>query len=234
VENEMPSGSKILVVEDDSKIANALCEGLTRELYVVSIAATGEEAFFLINSQSFDLVLLDIMLPGRNGLEILAAVRKTGLEIPILLLTAKDAIEDRVAGLDAGADDYLVKPFAFPELVARMRSLLRRTRTDHLTKFRLNDLEVDVRSREVARNGKSIELTVKEYELLDYLFRHKGTIVSREMLAKDVWKEVGRATPLDNVIDVHVARLRRKVDSHSPQKLIHTVRGVGFVLKELS
>ena len=234
MENEMLARSKILVVEDDAKIAEALREGLTRESYLVSVANTGEEAFFLINSQNFDLVLLDIMLPGRSGLEILSAVRKTGLEIPVLLLTAKDAIEDRVAGLDAGADDYLVKPFAFPELVARMRSLLRRTRTDHLTKFKIADLEVDVRTRAVARQGRPIDLTVREFELLDYLFRHKGTIVSREMLSKEVWKEAGRATPIDNVIDVHLVRLRRKIDSGSSPKLIHTVRGVGFVLKELA
>ena len=224
--------SHILIVEDDAKIAKALKEGLEREDHSVSHAPTGEEAFFLLNSQKFDLVLLDIGLPGRSGLEILRAVRKSKLEVPVLVLTARDAIEDRVEGLDSGADDYLVKPFAFPELLARVRSLLRRARTDQKLKFEMADLVLEVQSRKVTRGGKIIDLTVKEFEILDYLFRHRGNIVSREMLAKEVWKESGRVTPLDNVIDVHMARLRKKIDGDFDMRLIHTVRGVGFILKE--
>jgi two-component system, OmpR family, copper resistance phosphate regulon response regulator CusR len=230
----MPVGSHILIVEDDAKIAEALKRGLQAESYSVSVAGTGEEAFFLLHSQAYSLVLLDVMLPGRSGIEILRAVREKHLGIPVLLLTAKDSIEDRVEGLDAGADDYLVKPFAFPELLARVRSLLRRAKADSLTKFQIADLELDIPARRVMRNGSPIDLTLKEFDLLSYLSRHKGSIVSREMLAKDVWKENIRATPLDNVIDVHMARLRKKIDSESKVKLIHTVRGVGFVLREVS
>ena len=222
------------MVEDDPKIARTLKEGILRERYKVSVATTGEEAFFLLNSETFSFVCLDIMLPGRSGIEVLRAIRKMGLSIPVLLLTAKDAVEDRVEGLDAGADDYLVKPFAFPELLARIRSLLRRTSQSQATRFQIGDLEFNARTREVQRSGKHIELTLKEFDLLDYLFRNKGSIVSREMLAKDVWKESSRATPLDNVIDVHMTRLRRKIDSSHSEKLIHTVRGVGFMLKEES
>lgn len=230
----MPDRAKILVVEDDAKIAAILREGLGRESYHVKVAGSGEDAFFLLNSEVFSLVCLDIMLPGRSGVEVLRAVRKMGLGIPVLLLTAKDAIEDRVEGLDAGADDYLVKPFAFPELVARIRSLLRRTSQSDVTRFQIADLEFNARTRQVSRSGKAIDLTLKEFDVLDYLFRNKGNIVSREMLAKDVWKEASRVTPLDNVIDVHMVRLRRKIDSSNSSKLIHTVRGVGFMLKEES
>ncbi len=225
----------ILVVEDDPKIAKTISAGLEAVGYQVRVAATGEDAFFILNSEVFALVCLDIMLPGRSGIEILRAIRKgvagAGLGVPVLLLTAKDALEDRVEGLDAGADDYLVKPFAFAELLARIRSLLRRTSNAEVTRFQISDLELNVLTRQVTRSGKPIELTLKEFDLLDYLFRHQGNIVSREMLAKDVWKEASRATPLDNVIDVHMARLRRKVDTARAVKLIHTVRGVGFMLK---
>ncbi len=231
-EFKMAVKEHILIVEDDVKIARALKEGLEREDYSISLAPTGEEAFFLINSQRFDLVLLDIGLPGRSGLEILRAVRKAKLEVPVLVLTARDAVEERVEGLDSGADDYLVKPFAFPELLARIRSLLRRARTDQKLRLEIADLVIDIRNRKVARSIKPIELTSREFEILDYLFLNRGNIVSREMLAKEVWKETGRVTPLDNVIDVHIARLRKKIDGDFKTKLIHTVRGVGFILKE--
>jgi two-component system, OmpR family, copper resistance phosphate regulon response regulator CusR len=222
---------RILVVEDEAKVARALREGLEREKYAVVIAPTGEEGFFLVNAEEFALVVLDLMLPGRDGLQVLSTLRKRGLQTPVLILTARDAIEDRVEGLDKGADDYLVKPFAFPELLARVRALLRRGRTEQALPLRLADLEMDVNSRKARRNGRSIELTAREFELLEYLLRHRGQIVSREMLARDVWKE-NRATPIDNVIDVHINRLRRKVDEPFDPKLIHTVRGVGFVLRE--
>jgi DNA-binding response OmpR family regulator len=154
------------------------------------------------------------------------------LDTPVLILTARDAIEDRVKGLDNGADDYLVKPFAFPELLARVRARLRRGRGDPVLRLRLADLEMDLTPRKVRRAGQELQLTVREFELLEYLLRHKGEIVSREMLARDVWKETSRATTLDNVMDVHLNRLRRKVDEPSASKLIHTVRGVGFVVRE--
>src|SRR5436309_1917023 len=232
---KMPEGKAqfhILVVEDEAKVAGALREGLEREKYEVVVAPTGEEGFFLVNAEEFDLVLLDLMLPGRDGLQVLSTLRKRGLQTPVLILTARDAIEDRVEGLDKGADDYLVKPFAFPELLARVRALLRRGRAEQGALLKLADLEMDVMGRKARRGGHSLELTAREFELLEYLLRHKEQIVSREMLARGVWKEVARATPLDNVMDVHIKRLRRKVDEPFDRKLIHTVRGVGFVLRE--
>jgi len=225
---------RILIVEDERKVAKALREGLEAESYSVAVAHTGEEGFFLVSSQQFDLLILDVMLPGRSGIEILPALRLQGPRIPVLLLTAKDAVEDRVKGLDAGADDYLVKPFAFPELLARIRALLRRGKAEPATALKIQDLQMDLASRTVRRGAQTIDLTAREFELLEYLLRHQGQVVSREMLARDVWKETMRHTPLDNVIDVHMARLRRKIDERFPAKLVHTVRGVGFVLKSES
>ena len=221
----------ILVVEDETKVAQALKEGLEREGYEITVARTGEEGYYLIDARPFDLVVLDLMLPGRDGLEILATLRKRDRGIPVLVLTARDAVQDRVAGLDTGADDYLVKPFAFPELLARIRALLRRGRPEPPSPVKVSDLEMDVAGRRVMRGGRGLELTTREFALLEYLLRNRGRVVSREMLARDVWKETGRATPLDNVIDVHIARLRRKVDDGFEAKLIQTVRGVGFIVK---
>jgi len=221
---------RILVVEDDKKVAKALREGLQAEHYDVRVAPTGEEGFFLVNHELFDLVLLDLMLPRRDGIEVLTTLRKRGLQTPVLILTARDTVEDRVQGLDLGADDYLVKPFAFPELVARIRALLRRGRMDQVLKLQLDDVEMDLLTRRVARRGLTLDLTAKEFELLEYLLRHQGRVVSREMLARDVWQVAARATPLDNVIDVSVARLRRKIDDPFEKKLLHTIRGMGFML----
>lgn len=223
---------QILVVEDERKLATALKEGLEADEYSVSVAHTGEDGFFLLCKQSFDLAILDVMLPGRDGFEILQTLRQQGVRTPVLLLTARDAVEDRVRGLDVGADDYLVKPFAFPELLARIRALLRRSSQEIAAKPRLADLELDTSKRFVARAGQKIELTAREYELLVYLFRHQGRVVSREMIARDLWKEVARQTALDNVIDVHVAHLRRKIDDPFKRKLLHTVRGLGFILRD--
>ena len=223
---------RILVVEDEQKVADALREGLEGERYDVVVERTGEGAFFRINTETFDAILLDLGLPGRDGLEILRALRSRGLKTPVLVLTARDSLEDRVNGLDSGADDYLVKPFAFAELVARVRALVRRGRVADAPRLNAGDLDMDLITRKVMRGGKPVDLTVREFELLEYLMRLQGQVVSREALARDVWKEPARTTPLDNVIDVHIARLRRKVDHDQPMKLIHTVRGVGFMLRE--
>jgi len=223
---------RILVIEDEAKLARALKQGLERAQYDVVLAETGEEGFFRLSSEAFDLLVLDLMLPGRDGLEILRTLRRGAIATPVLILTAKHAVQDRVIGLDAGADDYLVKPFAFPELLARIRALSRRGRGEPGPRLTAADLEVDLVTRKVERGGRVVDLTSREFDLLAYLLRHHREVVSREMLARDVWRETSRATPLDNVIDVHVARLRKKVDHGQPVKLIHTVRGVGFVLRE--
>ena len=223
---------RVLVVEDEQKVASALKEGLEGDGYEVVAEHTGEGAFFRLNTERFDVILLDVMLPGRDGLHVLATLRAQGIETPVLVLTARDALEDRVAGLDSGADDYLVKPFAFAEVLARIRALLRRGRSTEALRLSVGDLDVDLVSRKVTRAGRHIELTVREFELLEYLLRHEGQVVSRGALARDVWQETERTTPLDNVIDVHIARLRRKLDAEFPTRLIHTVRGVGFMVQE--
>ena len=226
--------AKILIIEDDAKTANAIRTGLRGEGYDATIAKTGEDGFFQLNAEPFDLVILDWMLPGRDGIEILKTLRARGTKTPVLLLTARDAIEDRVLGLDSGADDYLMKPFAFTELLARVRALLRRAGDTEALRKQIGDLVLDVENRRVMRGAQEIAVTPREFELLAYLLRHHGQTVTRQMLAKDVWREPHRATPLDNVIDVHVAHLRRKIDEGRRVKLIHTVRGVGFVLREES
>ena len=185
---------RILVVEDDTKTARALEAGLSGEGYAVSVAETGEEGFFLVSSESFDLVVLDWMLPGRDGLEVLKTLRARGTKTPVLLLTARDAVEDRVAGLDAGADDYLVKPFAFAELIARVRALSRRAVQDNAVRLHVGDLTLDLQTRRVVRAQADIALTPREFDLLTYLMRHRGQTVTREMLARDVWR-VTRAPP---------------------------------------
>jgi len=223
---------RILVVEDERKIAEALKSGLEMEGYQVTIAMTGEDGYFHLTTEEFDLMLLDLMLPGRDGIEIMKSIRKKGISTPILILTGRDTIEDRVLGLDSGADDYLVKPFAFPELLARIRLLLRRGRNEAQHLFKLADLELNLLAHRAVRGDHTLDLTAKEFELLAYLLRHQEHIVSREMLAQDVWHIRERSTPLDNVIDVSIARLRRKVDGAFERKLIRTVRGVGFCLAE--
>ena len=222
---------RVLVVEDEPKVADALRDGLEAEQYEVAVERTGEGGFLRTTTESFDLVLLDLGLPGRDGLEVLAAIRDNGIRVPVIVITARDTVDDRVAGLDAGADDYLVKPFAFAELLARIRALVRRGWGLDAVHLSLGPLSVDLAARRVTRDRDPVELTVREFDLLAHLMRHQGQVVSRESLARDVWKEPTRTTPLDNVIDVHIARLRRKVDSDESARLIHTIRGVGFMMR---
>ena len=223
---------KVLVVEDERKLAEVIRAALQAEHYDVVVSPTGEDGFYRANAEVFDLVLLDLMLPGRNGLEILQTLRQRRVETPVLIVTARDGVDDRVLGLDLGADDYLVKPFAIPEMLARVRALLRRGRPSDVFRLKAGDLEVDLVTRRAVRGERLLDLTAREFDLLEYLLRHQGHLVSREMMARDVWKEPRRATPLDNVIDVQMTRLRKKVDAELGDRLIHTVRGVGFILKE--
>jgi two-component system copper resistance phosphate regulon response regulator CusR len=222
----------ILIIEDEKKVAQAVQKGLESEHFHAHVALTGEEGFYLLASREFDLIILDLMLPGRDGLEILRTLRKSDTRTPVLILTAKDTLGDKILGLDLGADDYLVKPFAFPELTARIRALLRRGRSDQVVKLKVGDLEMDLVKRSAVRGKQAVLLTAMEFEILEYLLRNQGHVVTREMLAREVWKQSERATPLDNVIDVHIGRLRKKIDEPFPTKLLHTVRGVGFILEE--
>jgi DNA-binding response OmpR family regulator len=221
---------RLLIVEDERKVLHSLEQGLRAEGYEVVTAATGEEGFQHAVSQSFDCVVLDVLLPGRDGLQVLADLRRQGKSLPVLLLTARDTIEDRVTGLDAGADDYLVKPFAFAELLARLRALLRRGRAEPETLLHVADLEIDLLQRVARRAGVEIALTQREFEVLAYLARHKNAVVTRAMLGRDVWKEPDHA--LTNVIDVYINFVRRKVEKPGQSQLIHTVRGVGYCLRE--
>lgn len=221
--------SRILIVEDQKKLAASLCRGLEEEGFDAATAATGEEGFYLATTQPPDAVVLDVMLPGRDGFQILRDLRAHGFVKPVLILTSRDAVEDRVAGLDGGADDYLVKPFAFAELVARLRALLRRNLGDRELVLRADDLEVDLVARRAVRDGTEVELSNREFELLAYLLRHKEATVTRDMLARDVWKEPGGL--MTNVIEVCVNALRKKVERPGHRQLIHTVRGVGYALR---
>jgi two-component system copper resistance phosphate regulon response regulator CusR len=223
---------KLLIVEDDPKTADSVQRGLEAEGHSVAVARTGDEGLAAIRSGVFDLVILDWMLPGRDGIELLRELRRSGEKPPVLLLTARDSVEDRVLGLDSGADDYLVKPFAFAELLARLRALLRRSGPEIPLRYHIADLQLDWRSRQVRRGEDEILLTPREFEVLHYLMRAEGQVVTRAMLAQEVWREPNRSTPLDNVIDVHLARLRKKIDEGRPTRLIHTIRGVGFACAE--
>ena len=222
---------RVLIIEDERKLAEAIATGLEESGYGATVAHSGEAGLRQLHSEPYDLILLDVMLPRTSGLEILRELRRDGFKVPVLILTSRGSIEDRVRGLDSGADDYLVKPFAFPELLARLRALHRRANPDSPSVLQVADLRMDTRGHTVARGTLTIDLTVREFELLEYLLIHRGTVVSREMVARDVWKTTVRYTSLDNVIDVHIARIRRKIDDQFPLKLLHTVRGVGFVLR---
>jgi two-component system, OmpR family, copper resistance phosphate regulon response regulator CusR len=221
---------RILIVEDEEKTQASLAEGLRLESWQVATASTGKEAIASLDAGEFDLVVLDWMLPDRNGLDVLRHLRRRAVPTPVLMLTARASLDDRVTGLESGADDYLSKPFAFAELLARCRALLRRPMWRTGLLLRCEDLQLDTRARVAVRAGQEIALTPREVDVLEYLLRYQGQIVTREMLERDVWKQSHRLTSLDNVIDVQIMRLRRKVDVDGAEKLIHTLRGVGYRL----
>ena len=220
----------ILIVEDEKKVAGFIKQGLQEERYTVDVAYDGEEALLLAGMNSYDLIVLDIMLPKKDGMEVLKDLRAQGLSIPILILTAKDTLEDKVQGLDSGADDYITKPFAFAELLARIRALLRRGKPTNETSLTAADLMLDPATHKVQRAGKQIELTSKEYALLEYFLRNKGQVLTRTLINEHVWGY--RFDTGTNIVDVYVNYLRSKIDRGFDKKLIHTVRGVGYVLRE--
>ena len=219
---------RILVVEDENTIAQFVSQGLREAGNAVDVAHDGEEGLDFALAAEYDLLILDVMLPGISGLVVLKQVRKRGYTGPVLLLTARDQVEDRVAGLDSGADDYLTKPFAFPELLARVRALLRRPALQNDTILKLNDLEMDTIKHEVRRSGHLIDLSQREYMLLNYLLRHPGQVLTRTQIAEQIWNFDFVSD--SNVVDVYIGYLRRKVDRGFTPSLIHTVRGVGYRL----
>ena len=224
---------KVLVIEDDRKLADALRAGISAEGYDVEIASSAEEGFFLVHSGRPDLVVLDLTLPQRNGLDLLRQLRSEKVDVRVMVLTSHTSVQDRVEGLKSGADDYLGKPFSFPELMARIEALLRRFQmAPAVETFYVADLVVNGRERTASRQGTRLELTAREFDVLFFLAQSGGRPVSREMLAKEVWKESSRFSPLDNVIDVQIGRLRKKLDDRFPLKLLQTVRGLGFMLRE--
>jgi DNA-binding response OmpR family regulator len=221
---------RVLVVEDEQKVADALHDGLEREGFEVVVERTGEGAFFRVTTETFDVVLLDLGLPGRSGIEILSAVRQRGLKTPVLVVTARDTVQDRVIGLDAGADDYLVKPFSVEELLARLRAVLRRRRPDVSDQMRVADLEIDLRLRTVIRGGKEISLTNREFALLAALAEASPRPVSKTTLIERVWDQ--HFDSGTNVLNVYVNYLRKKIDLPGLKPLVHTMRGIGFALRE--
>jgi DNA-binding response OmpR family regulator len=223
---------RVLIVEDQKKLLQSLRRGLEEEGYDVVAARTGEEGYYLATTGSPDAIILDLMLPGRDGLEVLHDLRGKGYAKPVLILTARDTVEDRVAGLDTGADDYLVKPFAFAELLARLRALLRRDVSSRELILRAGDVEIDLLSRTVIRGGIELDLTRREYELLEFLVRNKNATVTRDMIGREVWKETSGA--LTNTIDVYINAIRKKVEQPGKRQLIHTVRGVGYSVRDWS
>ena len=221
--------ARILLVEDDVMVASLTRRGLREEHYTVDVAPDGEQALFLAQTGEYDCVILDWLLPKRTGLEVLRTLRAEGRTVPVLLLTAKDELRDKVAGLDAGADDYLTKPFGFDELLARVRALLRRRGELVATTLTVADLALDVLKHRVTRGTQVLALTNREYALLEFLLRHPNQVVTRTMLAEHVWEH--DFDPLSNVIDVHITRLRRKLDEGFTPKLLHTLRGSGYMLR---
>lgn len=221
---------RILVVEDEKKLATYIKKGLEENHFAVDVSHDGEEGLFMLDTNEYDLVVLDILLPKKNGLEILQQVRKNGKDMPILLLTAKDAVEDKARGLDLGADDYLVKPFSFIELTARIRALIRRGKVRYQTELTVADLSLDVAAHRLYRNGQPVDLTNKEFALLEFFMRNLNTVLTRTQIAEHVWDY--NFDSLTNVIDVFVNRVRNKIDKDRANKLIHTIKGVGYVMSE--
>jgi two-component system copper resistance phosphate regulon response regulator CusR len=220
---------RILLVEDDPGVRRFVVKGLREQAYAVDTAATGEEALYQAEINEYDLVILDIMIPGPDGFEVCRRLRSSGRGMPILMLTARDAVEDRVSGLDRGADDYLTKPFEFRELLARLRALLRRSAELHPPRLSVGDLVLDTAAQNATRGGEAISLTHKEYALLEYLVRNAGRVVSRAEIAEHVWDE--SFDPFSNLIEVYINRLRRKIDPDGHSGLLQTRRGAGYILK---
>ena len=221
---------RILVVEDEKKVASFLKKGLEEEYYAVDTAFDGEEGLALAQINEYDLIILDIMLPKVDGMEVLRRIRGNGSSVPILMLTAKDSIEDIISGLDSGSDDYLTKPFSFAELLARVRALLRRKMKEKTDILRVGDLSLSTSTHQVKRGGRKIELTAKEYALLEYFMRNPNRILTRTLITEHVWDY--HFDPATNVVDVYVNYLRKKIDQGFEKKLIHTIRGSGYVMKD--
>lgn len=219
---------RLLLVEDDARIARFVAKGLREQSYAVDLAATGDDALYQAAINSYDLIILDVMIPGRDGFAVCRELRRSGQRMPILMLTARDAIEDRVTGLDHGADDYLTKPFEFRELLARLRALLRRSAELRPARIVVADLVVDTGAQTASRAGRTISLTAKEYALLEFLARNAGRVVGRAEIAEHVWDET--FDPFSNLIEVYVNRVRRKIDSAHAKPLLHTRRGSGYFL----
>ena len=221
---------RILVVEDEKKLASFIKRGLKENNFAVDVAASGDDGLFMAENNPYDLIVLDIMLPGKDGIAVCRALRKKNVSAPVMMLTARDEVEDKVSGLDAGADDYLTKPFAFSEFLARVRALTRRSSGGKTTKLKVDDLELDQITHHVVRAGRPVELTSTEYALLEYLMFHAGEVVTRTMISEHVWND--DFDSFSNVINVYINHLRKKVDDGFDKKLIHSIRGTGYVLKE--
>jgi DNA-binding response OmpR family regulator len=219
---------RVLLVEDDTRIAHFVAKGLREQSYAVDVAVTGEDALYQVAINTYDLVILDVMIPAPDGFAVCKELRRTGHRMPVLMLTARDAVEDRIEGLDRGADDYLTKPFEFRELLARLRALLRRPSALQPATLSVADLVIDTAGQAVLRGGKSISLTAKEYALVEFLARNAGRVVGRAEIAEHVWDE--EFDPFSNLIEVYVNRLRRKIDTKGAKPLLHTRRGAGYVL----
>ena len=222
---------RVLLVEDDRRIARFVAKGLREQAYAVDVVGDGDEAVYKLSINDYDAVILDVMIPGRDGFQVCRDLRSAGIAVPVIMLTARDTVQDRITGLDSGADDYLTKPFAVTELLARLRALLRRGRVVRPATITIANLVLDTGAQRATRGGRALALTTKEYALLEYLAREAGRVVSRTEIAEHVWDE--NFDPLTNLIDVHINRLRRKVDNGFSSKLIHTRRGAGYMLAAL-